>query len=118
MHRENKEFSDLCRAVARGNSVAVSRFRRTVVPCLRTIIRRALRSERDLTRAPGRIRAAVEKLRDNRSADSFQPDRPSLSHVARKMCDLLIQELQFAPGMAPHETVLRALDPGTVRSKN
>ena len=61
VHRENEEFRDLCRAVARGDSVAVSRFRRAVAPCLRTIIRRALRSERDFTRAPVGIRAAVEK---------------------------------------------------------
>lgn len=115
MHRENKEFSDLCRAVARGDSIAVTRFRRTVVPCLRTIVRRALRSERDFSPVPKGIRAAVEKLQAKRASDSTRPDRPYPSHLARKVCDLLIEMVQSAPGLSPHETVLRMFDPGTVR---
>lgn len=115
MHRENKEFSDLCRAVARGDSVAVTRFRRTVAPCLRTIVRRALRSERDFSPVPRRIRDAVERFRAKRASDSTRSADPSPSHLAGKVCDLLIQMVQSAPGLSPHETVLRVLDPGTVR---
>ena len=114
MHRENKEFSDLCRAVARGDSIAVARFRYTVAPCLRTIIRRALRSENDHSPVLRRIRVAVEKLQAKRASDTTQPDRPCSSHVAWKVCDMLIQIVQSTPRLAPHETILRMLDPGTV----
>ncbi len=114
MHPKGNEFRDLCLAVAREDADAVARFRDGVIPHLHTIVRRALRSERSAWPLGWRLRMAAREFQAKKAWLSTQPDESCVSHLALRLCNLLIQVVQSTPGPSPDETILRVLDPGTL----
>ena len=118
VHPKNNEFRDLCLAVARKDAEAVARFRHVVVPHLHTVVRRALRSERNVSPLGRRLRTAARESRTKKARHSTQPDESSVSHLALRLCNLLVQVVQSTPEASPDETILRVLDPGTLSDES
>ena len=118
MDPENQEFGDLCEAVARGDSSAAARFRDRVVPCLHTIVRRALRSDRGASPVRNRIQVAARRFGAGKGSGATRPDELCVNRLAQRVCDLLIRQLRSARGSSPYETVVRLLDSGTFRDRS
>ncbi len=116
MDASRKEFSDLCKAVAGGDSEAVARFRRMVVPYLRIIIRRAVRTGRRLSGFHGKAESGWSSPAARLGASpGSAPGRGSRTQqVARQMCEALIEAVQSTRGRLPHETILGYFAPQTL----
>jgi hypothetical protein len=112
MYPGQNDFRHLCKGVARKDPDAVARFRHSVVPCLRTIVRCGLRARRDSPPLCRWIQAAYKLHVENASALA-QSDESYVGVLAGRLCDLLIDGLQSAREPLPHETILGLLGPGT-----
>jgi len=114
MHPKDNGFPDLCLAVARADADAVAQFRDGVVPHLHTVVRRALRSNRMPSPLGRRLRTAAREFQAKKAWHSTHPDESCVSHLAQKLCNLLIQMVQSTPGPSAGETIFRVLDTGTL----
>ena len=114
MRPKGNEFRDLCRGLVRKDADAVARFRRGVVPHLHTVVRRALRSDRNLSPLGRRLQTAAREFQAKKAGHSTRADESCVSYLALRLCNLLIQAVRSTPGPSPDETILRVLDSGTL----
>jgi hypothetical protein len=114
MNPKSKEFDELCQAVAAGDPNAVVRFRSNLLPYLRVIVRRALRSTPDVPAVRGRIRSAAEKLQPTEASKFGRGEESCVGQLARRVCELLVQVVQTSRGGLPKETILGLLNPRTM----
>ena len=110
MNPKSKQFCDLCQAVAAGDPNAVVRFRSNVLPYLRIIVRRAIRSEREASAVRARIRAAAQHLHAQNPPTSRRGTESCVGQLARRVCELLIRVMQSYRRALPRDTVLGLFD--------
>ena len=109
-----KRFEELCEAIRAGTSEAEAEFRDAVLPCLRTIVRRSLRRERNGSAdvahggCPGFELVGTQLRMVGRKDETF------VDRVALRQCEALIEALQSPHRPRPKETLVDALPPHTV----
>ena len=107
MEAERSTLDELCRAVKIGEAGAVERFRREVLPCLQTVIRRKLLSED--TSWP--VFGMVPSLGTSGSSSVRRrvPGQRAV-RVARKTLDKWLKSLQSTDNSLQRETIRGFLD--------
>lgn len=106
----SSQFDALCREAAAGSPAAAARFRRHVLPYLRVIVRRALRSGEKGSAILAAARAAARRIPAHDSPSSPQGPESAASEVAREVCELLIRRIRSRGSVGRPDTVVEQID--------
>lgn len=113
MPSKDREFSELRKEIVQGDPDALARFRRSMTRELRTIVRRALRSDRRRSGLTEKIQDMALSLTDAESLSSLDRDGGLLDRLTRHLCEKLIEKLQSTGGRFSKGTIADQGEPTT-----